>query len=82
MSIDEKHLAHVQEMICGGIKKETQEAILTAHSISDQLNATGTALTAMRSEIKALVDAGKAKQAAVNACTTFAELEEVVPRRG
>jgi hypothetical protein len=81
MAIDKKHLSHVKAMICQGIKNETKDAIEAEYSITDQLNATGSALTAIKSEIKAMVDAGKAKQAAVNACNTFAELNAVVPDR-
>jgi len=67
-------------MICEGIRLETKNDILENHSISDQLNATGAALTAIKSSIATKVSAGQAKQAAVNACTTFEELDAVVPR--
>ena len=77
--IDIKHLGNVQNMIVEGVKAETKEAILAKYSISDQLNATGAAATSMKTAIAAIISAGKDKQAAVLACTTFEELEAVVP---
>lgn len=77
--IDIKHLGNVQGMIVEGVKAETKGAILAKYSISDQLNATGTAATSMKTAIAAIISAGKDKQAAVLACKTFEELEAVVP---
>lgn len=80
MAIDPKHLDHVKSMICEGIKLETKNNILESHSISDQLNATGDELTAIRASIAEKIAAGQAKKDAVNACTTFEELDVIVPR--
>lgn len=80
MSIDVKHLAHIKTMICGGIKLETKNDILENHSISDQLNATGDELTAIKASIASKIAAGQAKRDSVNACTTFEELDAIVPR--
>jgi len=81
MAIDVKHLAHIQYQICNGIKAETRDAILAKYSISDQLNATGSTLTSIKSDIATMVQEGKDKQAAVNAATTFDELNAVVPHK-
>ena len=78
-TIDIKHLAHVQVQINEAIKRDTRNAILDAYTISDQLNATGSAKTTMQTAIAALVTAGATKQAAVSAATTWAELNAIVP---
>jgi hypothetical protein len=52
-TLDIKHLAHVQGQINFGIKSETRDTILATYSISDQLNASGSAKTAMQSAIAA-----------------------------
>jgi precorrin-4 methylase len=74
-----EHLAHIQQDLVDGIKMETKETILAQYSWSDQMNAKGTAKTAMQSDIADLVTAGATKQAAVLAATTFEELNAVVP---
>lgn len=79
---DEVHLVHIQSQIVEGIKSETGATILAAYSISDQLNARGTKKTAMQTVINNMISEGKAKQVAVLAATTFAELNEVVPMTG
>ena len=78
-TIDIKHLPHVQVGICKGIRTETGTAIAALYSVSDQLNATGAAKTTMMAAIAALVTAGATKQTAVNAATTWAELNAIVP---
>jgi hypothetical protein len=78
---DEIHLAHIQSQIADGVKSETRDTILAAYSISDQLNAKGTAKTAMQNAIGEMISDGKAKQTAVLAATTFAELNEIVPMK-
>ena len=78
---DEKHLAHVQGDIVRGVKAETKATILASYSISDQLNAKGKAKTAMQTAIAVLIDAGKAKQAAVLSAKNFAELGIVIPMK-
>tara|TARA_R110002124_G_scaffold62145_2_gene170084 strand:- start:402 stop:656 length:255 start_codon:yes stop_codon:yes gene_type:complete len=77
-----EHLGHIQDDIVSGIKGETRDAILAEYSISDQLNAKGTAKTTMQTAIGVLIAAGATKQAAVLAATTFEELNLVVPMRG
>ena len=77
-----EHLGHIQDDIVSGIKAETRDAILAEYSISDQLNAKGTAKTTMQTAIGVLIAAGATKQAAVLAATTFEELNLVVPMRG
>ena len=74
-----EHLEHVKGMIVGGIRKELGETILASYSVSDQLNASGTAATTMRTAIAAILATGHAKQEAVTAATTFEELNAVVP---
>ena len=74
-----EHLGHIQDDIVSGIKGETRDAILAEYSISDQLNAKGTAKTTMQTAIGVLITAGATKQAAVLAATTFEELNLVVP---
>ncbi|WP_395160449.1 hypothetical protein [Ilumatobacter sp.] len=81
MNLDIKHLEHVKEDILLGIKSETRDSILSKYSISDQLNATGQTATAMRTEIGKLITHGKNKSDLVAACTTFEELEAVIPRK-
>jgi hypothetical protein len=76
---DETHLPHIQSQIVDGVKRDTCDEILAAYSISDQLNATGTEKTAMQTAIGEMISEGKAKQDAVLAATTFAELNEIVP---
>lgn len=80
-TIDIKHLDHVKGMIVAGIKQEMKEEILATHSISDQLNASGTTATAIKADISAILTTGHAKQEAVKASTTFDELNAVVPMR-
>jgi len=74
-----EHLAHIQEDIVRGVKEETKQAILAEYSWTDQMNAKGTAKTAMQTAIGSLITAGADKQAAVLAATTFEELNLVVP---
>jgi hypothetical protein len=76
---DQEHLPHIQSQIVVGLRAETGATILAAYSISDQLNARGTTKTAMQTAINNMISEGKAKQEAVLAATTFAELNEVVP---
>ena len=78
-TLDIKHLAHVQNQINFGIKSETRDTILETYSISDQLNASGSAKTAMQSAIAALIATGATKRASVSAATTWAELNAIVP---
>ena len=78
-TLDIQHLAHVQNGINGGIKSETRETILATYSLSDQLNASGSAKTAMQSAIAALIATGATKRASVSAATTWAELNAIVP---
>lgn len=75
-----EHLDHVKNMIFVGIKNEMRDEILSQYSISDQLNATGEEADTMKAAIAAILDAGHAKQDAVMACTTFEELNAIVPR--
>jgi hypothetical protein len=78
---DQEHLPYIQSQIVVGIRAETGETILSTYSISDQLNARGTEKEAMQTAIDDMISGGKAKQAAVLAATTFAELNEVVPMK-
>jgi len=77
--LDIKHLENVKEMILDGLKMELKETILASYSISDQLNASGTDATTMRTEIAAILAAGHAKRDAVIATTTFEELNAIIP---
>jgi len=74
-----EHLPHIQQDIVNGIKRDTGIAILAEYSWSDQMNAAGDAKAAIQSAINDMIAEGAAKQAAVLACTTFEELNEVVP---
>jgi hypothetical protein len=76
---DELHLPHIQSQIVVGLRSETRATILAAYSITDQLNARGTEKEAMQTAIDDMISEGEAKQAAVLAAITFAELNEVVP---
>jgi hypothetical protein len=77
--LDIKHLEHVKGMILDGLKMELKETILASYSISDQLNASGTAATTIRTGIAAILATGHAKRDAVIAATTFEELNAVIP---
>jgi hypothetical protein len=78
---DEVHLAHIQSQIVEGVKSETRDTILDTYSISDQLNVRGTGKEEMQTAIDNMIAEGKAKQEAVLAATTFAELNEIVPMK-
>jgi|TARA_B110000240_G_scaffold155449_1_gene172628 hypothetical protein len=78
---DEEHLPYIQSQIVVGIRAETGKTILSTYSISDQLNARGTEKETMQTAIDDMISEGKAKQEAVLAATTFAELNEVVPMK-
>ena len=80
-TIDIAHLEHIKEDILVGIKAETKEEILSKYSISDQLNASGAAATAIRAEIQAILASSHAKAASVVASVSFEELEVVVPQK-
>ena len=77
--LDITHLEHVKGMIVDGLKMELKETILASYSVSDQLNASGTTATTMRTAIATILAAGHAKRDAVIAATTFEELNAVVP---
>jgi hypothetical protein len=78
---DEIHLTHIQLQIVASVKSETGDTILAAYSISDQLNVRGAEKEEMQNVIDDMISQGKAKQEAVLAATTFAELNEVVPMK-
>ena len=80
-TIDITHLEHIKEDILAGIKAEAREEILSKYSISDQLNASGAAATAMRTAIQAILTSSHAKAASVVASVSFEELEVVVPQK-
>lgn len=75
-----EHLENVKKMIFDGIKQEIRDEILSQYSISDQLNATGAEADTMKAAIADILNSGHAKQASVMACTTFEELNAIVPR--
>lgn len=77
---NEDYLEHIKKQIVFGMKKETAKEILEKYSITDQLNASGAEAKAMKTDIKKIVDAGRDKRAAISACTSFEELNKIVPQ--